>query len=65
MLEIAPKAVSSTEIRRRVAAGESTSELVSPAVAAYLRDHALFQVAQGGGFASDLVPGSGFMDRPS
>jgi hypothetical protein len=36
--------VSSTEIRRRVAAGESTAGLVSPAIAAYIGDHALYQI---------------------
>ena len=41
-LELEPKDVSSTEIRRRVAAGESLADLVSPAIAAYIRDHALY-----------------------
>jgi nicotinate-nucleotide adenylyltransferase len=35
--------VSSTEVRRRLAAGESTSSLLSPAVAEYIRAHALYQ----------------------
>ncbi len=43
-LEVAPNPVSSTEIRRRVAAGESIAGLVSPAVAAYIGDHALYQI---------------------
>jgi nicotinate-nucleotide adenylyltransferase len=34
---------SSTEIRRRVAAGESVQGLLTPAVAAYVRDHALYR----------------------
>ncbi len=41
-LDLEPKDVSSTEIRRRVAAGESLSDLVSPAIEAYIRDHALY-----------------------
>ncbi len=41
-LELEPKEVSSTEIRRRVAAGESLSDLVAPAIAAYILDHALY-----------------------
>ncbi len=41
-LDLEPKDVSSTEIRRRVAAGESLSGLVSPAIEAYVRDHALY-----------------------
>jgi nicotinate-nucleotide adenylyltransferase len=43
ILTVDPQDVSSTEIRRRVAAGISISGLVSPAVAAYLRDHVLYQ----------------------
>jgi len=42
VLEVDADPVSSSEIRRRVAAGESLGDLVSPSVAAYLRDHALY-----------------------
>jgi nicotinate-nucleotide adenylyltransferase len=35
--------ISSTEVRRRIAAGESTAGLLSPAVADYIRDRALYQ----------------------
>ena len=36
-------AASSTEIRRRIAVGESTGDLLTPAVAAYVRDHGLYR----------------------
>ena len=35
--------VSSTEVRRRVRSGESTEGLISPAVAAYAREHGLYE----------------------
>ncbi len=35
--------ISSSEVRRRIGAGESTSGLLSPAVAEYIRDRALYQ----------------------
>ena len=35
--------ISSTEIRRRLLAGESTTGLLSPAVADYIRDHGLYR----------------------
>ena len=41
--EIPPVDVSSTEIRRRVRAGESISGLVPPAVAEYIRTHKLYR----------------------
>lgn len=43
-LDVPPNPVSSSEVRRRVAAGESIAGLVSPAVAAYIKDHALYQI---------------------
>jgi nicotinate-nucleotide adenylyltransferase len=35
--------ISSTEIRRRVAAGEDTSQMVHPSVEAYIREHGLYR----------------------
>jgi len=41
-VEMAPVAVSSTEIRRRVRAGESVEDLVPPPVADYITAHGLY-----------------------
>ena len=65
LLEIEPKAASSTEIRRRVGAGESISDFVSPAVAAYLRDHVLYQGPTVLAESAESVPGDEFRDGPS
>lgn len=59
-LDIEVKDVSSTEIRRRVGASESISGLVSPAIAAYIGDHALYQ-----GVAPIVDGGSEFLERPN
>ncbi len=40
--EIPPVPVSSTEVRRRIAAGEPVDELVPPAVARLVREHGLY-----------------------
>ncbi|MDR6602942.1 nicotinate-nucleotide adenylyltransferase [Achromobacter deleyi] len=42
-LPFAPMAVSASEIRRRLAAGESTDGLLPPAVAAYIAAHQLYR----------------------
>jgi len=42
-LEIPPVDISATEIRRRVRAGQSISELVPPAVEEYIRMHGLYR----------------------
>ena len=42
-LEVNQSPASSTEIRKRIAAGEGLGEWVSPAVAAYIRDHGLYR----------------------
>jgi len=41
-LDLEPVAVSSTEVRRRLAAGEPVRGLVDPAVEAYIRDRGLY-----------------------
>ena len=41
-LDVAANPVSSSEVRRRIAAGQGPGDLISPAVAAYVRDHALY-----------------------
>lgn len=41
-LEFPAVTASSTEIRRRIAAGESPGSMLTPAVAAYVRDHGLY-----------------------
>ncbi len=41
-IRLEPVRVSSTEVRRRIAAGEPWSELVPPCVARYVRDHNLY-----------------------
>ena len=43
LIEAATPDVSSTDIRRRVAAGESIDGLVPPAVAAYIAQHSLYR----------------------
>jgi nicotinate-nucleotide adenylyltransferase len=42
VLPFSPMPVSATEIRRRIAAGESTNGLLDPAVARYIQDNALY-----------------------
>ncbi len=42
-LEVSEVDVSSTDLRRRLAAGQNVGELVSPAVMAYVRDHRLYR----------------------
>ncbi|MGV2864334.1 nicotinate (nicotinamide) nucleotide adenylyltransferase [Achromobacter sp. ESBL13] len=42
-LPFAPMAVSASDIRRRLAAGESTDGLLAPAVAAYIAAHQLYR----------------------
>jgi nicotinate-nucleotide adenylyltransferase len=41
-LDVSPHPVSSTEVRSRIARGKGPGDLISPAVAAYVRDHALY-----------------------
>ena len=41
--DVEPMAVSSTAIRSKVKAGQSITQLVSPAVAAYIKEHHLYQ----------------------
>jgi nicotinate-nucleotide adenylyltransferase len=53
-LEIAPVDVSSTDLRSRVATGASIGERMSPAVAAYVRDHALYRGGGGGDAGGDV-----------
>lgn len=43
VVDVPQTAVSSTEVRRRVAAGESIDALVHPAVAAYIHEHGLYR----------------------
>jgi nicotinate-nucleotide adenylyltransferase len=43
LLELPPTGISATEIRRRVASGQSIGELVSPAVAGYIAQHHLYR----------------------
>lgn len=43
LIEMAETAVSSTEIRRRIAAGEEVSQLVPPVVADYIARHGLYR----------------------
>jgi nicotinate-nucleotide adenylyltransferase len=43
VFELEPHAVSSTEIRRRLAAGEPVEALLPPAVAAYVAEHRLYR----------------------
>jgi nicotinate-nucleotide adenylyltransferase len=43
VFELQPHAISSTEIRHRVAAGEPVDALVPPAVAAYIRERGLYR----------------------
>ena len=43
IIEMQPVDVSSTEIRRRIAVGESLDGLVPPAVAAYIAEHRLYR----------------------
>jgi nicotinate-nucleotide adenylyltransferase len=42
-VEVAPREVSSTEIRRRVAAGDPAPELLDPAVAGYIFERGLYR----------------------
>jgi nicotinate-nucleotide adenylyltransferase len=42
-LPMVPLHISSTEIRRRVAAGETIAEMVTPAVARYIEEHQLYR----------------------
>ncbi|MEX0887243.1 MAG: nicotinate (nicotinamide) nucleotide adenylyltransferase [Phycisphaeraceae bacterium] len=42
-VEVAAMDVSSSEVRRRVAAGESIEAMVPPAVAGYIREHGLYR----------------------
>jgi nicotinate-nucleotide adenylyltransferase len=44
-LDIPSVDVSSTDLRRRIAGGEEIGERLSPAVAAYVRDHGLYRAA--------------------
>jgi nicotinate-nucleotide adenylyltransferase len=60
-LDVDADPVSSSEVRRRVAAGESLGELVSPAVAAYVRDHGLYRGFAGG---SEGAPAEGGETEP-
>ena len=66
-----PVDASSTEIRRRVAAGEEVGGMWTPAVAAYVRDHSLYQevpapdVAGAGSADPDAAAGDGAGARPS
>lgn len=48
-LEMPPIDVSSSMVRSRVARGESVAELVAPAVADYIAEHALYRLTSGVG----------------
>jgi nicotinate-nucleotide adenylyltransferase len=65
VLTMVPVAASSTEIRARVAGRASIDGLVAPSVAAYIRDHALYQAgepAATGGAAPEAQPAGGGQD---
>lgn len=64
ILTVDPKDVSSSEIRRRVAAEASISGLVSPAIAAYLRDHVLYQAPVASPEGTDAPAGAVPPDGP-
>jgi nicotinate-nucleotide adenylyltransferase len=60
-LEIPAVDVSSRDLRRRIAAGQEVGDRMSPSVAAYVRDHALYRGGTGAGEpeeAADASPGS-------
>ncbi|HVG93003.1 MAG TPA: nicotinate (nicotinamide) nucleotide adenylyltransferase [Planctomycetota bacterium] len=57
-LEMHPVEASSTEIRRRVTAGDEVGGMLTPAVAAYVADHALYQEVP----ASDVAGASSSSD---
>jgi nicotinate-nucleotide adenylyltransferase len=58
-LEVTPVDVSSSELRRRIAAGEGVGDLVSPAVMAYVRDHRLYRGSAEGEQAPEGAPEGG------
>ena len=43
LVDVEPMDISSTQIRRRVARGEPITNLVPPAVEAYIREHGLYR----------------------
>lgn len=70
-LEMHPIDCASSEIRRRIAAGEEVGGMLTPAVAAYVRDHGLYREsvasgdAAGGPGGGPEVPGTPSGDPPT